>query len=765
MPYVRFVVSLFLFVASVHAADRPNIILIMADDMGWECVSAYREVIAKYNYPKAKAGTKDHYRTPHIDQLAAGGMRFDHSYSQPICTPSRVQMMTGIYNQRNYIKFGLLDPKARTFGHVMKSAGYKTCVVGKWQLLGGMEGPNKFGFDEYCLWQLTRRPSRYPNPGMEVNGKPVDYPGKYGPDIASDYLCDFIGRNKDRPFFGYYPMILPHWPFEPTPDSKDWDPKSKGAEGAGQTQKNPKYFREMVAYVDKIVGKIVAKVETEGLTKKTLIIFTGDNGTAKSVRGVMNGRVIQGGKGSMPDAGNHVPFIASWPGTIKPGQTTPAIVNFSDILPTLAELGGAKVPHKIDGLSFLSHLKGGKPARDISYCWYARNGGMQGQQFARTGDWKLYVNGEFYNVYNDVLEKQPLSPGELKPAVREVRKRLQAELDRMEGTRTQFDLSKYKQTTGNQTKAKKSPEAVVCDGKYAGHLQGVCRGSNGNFFWSFTRALVKTDPEGKVMKKIEVPDHHGDVCFAGGKIYCAVNFGAFNDPKGNSDNWIYVYSGRDLSLLSKHEVQQVKHGAGGIATKNGRFIVVGGLPEGVPENYVYEYDKEFNFKKRHVIKSGWTRLGIQAAAFAQGHWWFACYGNVLLKTTPDFKVVGKYNFNCGYGVLRGPNNKSLYCADGTTGKDGSDGNIKAVKVAKLEKLITKDKVANAVKIVIIRSVKPPVAPEKGGVKTHGLTNSDAGRILKTVPGVKRVLPLLRNCLNKSRKGKADYKIHTPLLQK
>ena len=421
-------------------ADKPNIILIMADDMGWECVSAYREVIAKYNYPKAPAGAKDHYRTPHIDKLAAGGMRFDHGYSQPICTPSRVQIMTGNYNQRNYIKFGLLDPKARTFGHVMKAAGYKTCVVGKWQLEGGMKGPNNFGFDEYCLWQLTRRPSRYPNPGMEVNGKPVDYPGKYGPDIACDYLCDFIRRNKDRPFFGYYPMILPHWPFEPTPDSKDWDPKSKGA---GNSQKQPKYFREMVAYVDKLVGKIVAKVEAEGLTKKTLIIFTGDNGTAKRVRGVMNGRVIQGGKGTMPDAGNHVPFIASWPGTIKAGQTTQAILNFSDLLPTFAEVGGGKVEHKIDGLSFLGHLKGGKPAREISYNWYARNGGPVGQQFARTQDWKLYLNGRFFNVTRDVLEKSPLSPGDVPPKARAIRARLQKELNRMKGTRTEFDLSRY----------------------------------------------------------------------------------------------------------------------------------------------------------------------------------------------------------------------------------------------------------------------------------------------------------------------------------
>ena len=167
---------------------------------------------------------------------------------------------------------------------------------------------------------------------------------KVGSSISVNGVClTVIERNKDRPFFGYYPMILPHWPFEPTPDSKDWDPKSKGWEGGGQTQKQPKYFREMVAYVDKIIGKIVAKVEKEGLTKKTLIIFTGDNGTAVSVTGVMSGRIIKGGKGSMPDAGNHVPFVVSWPGTIKAGQTTRAIVNFSDILPTVAEVAGAKV--------------------------------------------------------------------------------------------------------------------------------------------------------------------------------------------------------------------------------------------------------------------------------------------------------------------------------------------------------------------------------------------------------------------------------------
>ena len=667
-------------------ADKPNVIVIMADDMGWECVSAYRDLITKYNYPKTNSGEKDHYSTPHIDKLATNGMRFDHGYSQPICTPSRVQIMTGIYNQRNYVKFGLLDPKARTFGNVMKDAGYRTCIVGKWQLEGGFDGPKKFGFDEYCLWQLTRRPARYPNPGMEVNGKEIDYPGKYGPDIASDYLCDFIERNKDRPFFGYYPMILPHWPFEPTPDSEDWDPKSEGAETGNLTQKKPKYFREMVSYVDKIIGKIVAKLDEQKLTEETLIIFTGDNGTAVSVTGVMNGREIKGGKGSTPDAGNHVPFIASWPGTIEAGTTTKAIVNFSDILPTVAQVAGAEIKHKIDGISFLGHLKGGKAARQISYSWYARNGGPTGKEFARNADWKLYSDGKFYNVYQDVMEKNPLSPGELSDKARMIRTQLQKELKRMEGTRTIFDLSKYQKPGANQTKAPKSPDSVLCAGKYAGHLQGICRGSGGNFFWSFTQALVKTNIQGKVMKKVKVADHHGDVCFANGKIYCAVNFGAFNDPKGNADNWVYVYDSKNLECLAKHPVPEVKHGAGGIAVKSGRFIVVGGLPEGIQENYVYEYDKAFHFKKRHIVKSGWTKLGIQAAAFAQGHWWFGCYGNVLLKTTPDFKVVGKYNFNCGYGVLRGPNNKSLYCAGGTTDKGSSDGNIKAVKVAKFKKL-------------------------------------------------------------------------------
>ncbi len=400
------------------SSDRPNIVLIMADDMGYECVGA-------------NGGQS--YKTRHLDKLAATGLRFTHAYSQPICTPSRVQIMTGIYNSRNYIHFGILDSKATTFAHVLKEAGYATCVAGKWQLLGGLDGPGKFGFDEYCLWQLTRRPSRYPNPGLEINGKQVDYThGEYGPEIACDYLCDFITRHKDGPFLAYYPMILPHWPFEPTPDSADWNPKAKGASGQGNT----KYFADMVAYTDKMVGKVVAKLDELGIRENTLLIFTGDNGTAKGITSMMNGKPVHGGKGMMTNAGTHAPLIASWPSTIKQPAVCADLVDFSDVLPTLAEVAGATVPPEldIDGRSFAPQLRGetGEP-RQWVYCWYYRNGRVGengGGESARTRRYKLYNDGRFYDVANDVLEKRPIAAGQLDEPTRQTRAQLQAVLDR-----------------------------------------------------------------------------------------------------------------------------------------------------------------------------------------------------------------------------------------------------------------------------------------------------------------------------------------------
>ena len=374
---------------------KPNIILIMADDLGYECIGA-------------NGGTS--YQTPVLDELARTGMRFEHCYSQPLCTPSRVQIMTGIYNVRNYVDFGVLDKRETTFAHLLKDKGYATCIAGKWQLGIEPDSPQHFGFEQSCLWHHTRRVGRYPNPGMDINGKPVDYKnGEYGPSVATDFICDFIEDNKEKPFLVYYPMILTHCPFEPTPDSEDWNPKSKGSL---KYKGNHKYFADMVQYMDKMVGKIVAKLEALGLQENTLVLFTGDNGTDKPVVSMMNGRKVAGGKGKLTDAGTRAPLIANWPGSIPAGKVCRDLVDFSDFLPTLCETAGVEVPEhlKVDGRSFLPQLQGkrGNP-REWIYCWYSRNGGPEGSEWVRNQRYKLYRTGEFYDISKDVLEQHPLA--------------------------------------------------------------------------------------------------------------------------------------------------------------------------------------------------------------------------------------------------------------------------------------------------------------------------------------------------------------------
>lgn len=428
---------------SAHEAKRPNVVLIMADDMGYECVGANGSTF---------------YKTPNLDRLAAGGMRFVHAYSQPICTPSRVEIMTGRYNARNYVRFGYLHPAEITFGNVMRAAGYQTGIAGKWQLKGGFEGPRKFGFDDYCLWYLTRRPPRYANPGLEINGREFDFPGKYGPDLVSDHLVKFIQANRDRPFFAYYPMLLPHWPFQPTPDSKDWDPTE--TRPWPRSKWDRPHFRDMVAYADKMVGKIDRALKEAGVRENTLLIFTCDNGTYRSITSPFKGRLVRGGKGTTPNAGTHVPLIASWPGTIKPGQVSSELIDFSDLLPTLAEIGGAELPgdRAIDGRSFLPQLKGepGNP-RDWVFCWYERDGKRDGnvKRYARNQTYKLYHDGRFYDVPADELEKNNLKPDQLNPQAKQVRAQLQIVLDRMVEAEKQYS---YGPAGGKRKKTKKKKQ-------------------------------------------------------------------------------------------------------------------------------------------------------------------------------------------------------------------------------------------------------------------------------------------------------------------
>lgn len=442
-----------LFSSSLQAETRPNIVLIMADDMGYECVGA---------------NGSEHYKTPNLDKLASEGIRFEHAYSQPICTPSRVQIMTGRYNGRNYVRFGLLHPNEITFGNVLKEAGYKTCIVGKWQLEGGLKGPNKFGFDEYCLWQLNRRPSRYPNPGLEINGEQVDYTnGEYGPDIVSDYLIDFIKRNKEQPFFAYYPMILPHFPFQPTPDSTDWDPKET-QEWKGK-QWTPRHFKDMVEYADKMVGKVDKALGDLGVRDNTILIFTCDNGTHPSIVSPFKGQDYKGGKASTPNAGTHVPMIANWPAKMKKAFVSQDLIDFSDILPTLTDAANGKLPtdRKIDGRSFLPQLQGqkGNP-RDWTFCWYERNGNREGnvKRFARNQTYKLYHSGKFYNIPQDELEKNSLMPDDIDTTQKAIQEKLKAVVDKLYDEEKEFPYEEARKTMRkmpkktNNKKAKKKKE-------------------------------------------------------------------------------------------------------------------------------------------------------------------------------------------------------------------------------------------------------------------------------------------------------------------
>ncbi|WP_235935271.1 hypothetical protein [Candidatus Laterigemmans baculatus] len=205
---------------------------------------------------------------------------------------------------------------------------------------------------------------------------------------------------------------------------------------------------------------------------------------------------------------------------------------------------------------------------------------------------------------------------------------------------------------------------VACEGTYSHHLQGVCVDEE-SIYWSFTTTLVKTNLAGEVIQRIPVANHHGDLCYHDGKLYVAVNLGKFNDPAGNADSWVYVYDAASLQEVERHGVPEVFHGAGGIGFRDGRFFVVGGLPAEVDENYVYEYDGDFQFVGKHVVKSGHTHLGIQTAAFAHGRWWFGCYGSppVLLVTGADFAMQGRYEFDASLGVVGLPDGR-LFAASG-----------------------------------------------------------------------------------------------------
>lgn len=394
-------------VGSVASAGKqPDIILVMADDVGIEGLGCYGGVS---------------YRTPNLDRMAAAGVRFTHAYSQPLCTPTRIELMTGMDNHRNWTYFGILDPKQRTFGHAMTDAGYATGIFGKWQLQSydppdlpgaqkrrgkGMH-PKDAGFDVYALYHALHtedKGSRYANPTMlegvrGSEGTLKTYAGRYGEDVWVEKILAFLDQDSDKPRFVYYPMALPHWPFQPTPNSRQWNPNAEPKEELH-------YATDMIEYMDTTIGNLMQGLRDRNLHRDTIVIFYSDNGThAKVTSKLKDGRSIPGGKAMPTQTGIHVPLIVHCPNRFKP-TVADRIVEASDFYPTLLDLAGAeKHPQKhLDGISFVPQLNGsGKQTRKSAFFWYDPRPGWDKERFSRhvfalNRTHKLFRNGDLFRI-------------------------------------------------------------------------------------------------------------------------------------------------------------------------------------------------------------------------------------------------------------------------------------------------------------------------------------------------------------------------------
>ena len=386
-----------LIAATTDADDRPNIILIMVDDMGRDWVSCY--------------GAE--HQTPNIDRLAKQGVRYETAWCTPICTPTRVTLLTGQYPfhhgwTRHYDVprwrgHGLSWTKFTTIARALRDAGYATAIGGKWQINHLGEQPdalNLHGFGEHCVWTGVEadRPEteqRYWDGHIMTNGKRETV--VYGPDTISAFLIDFIQRHKNRqPFFVYYPMLLTHGPHTTTPLNKDDPTDSKEALYAGN-----------VRYMDHLVGRLVEAVDRDEQANNTLIVFTGDNGSAAA--GVLNGRPFEKGKGREADHGAHVPFIVRAPFLTSGHRVSRDLIDFTDLYPTFLELAKADLLDGValDGRSFVPSLRGSEDPFEKRNWIYSQLG-----DFRMIRDWQhiLDSQGNFHDLTKDPLQQNEVSP-------------------------------------------------------------------------------------------------------------------------------------------------------------------------------------------------------------------------------------------------------------------------------------------------------------------------------------------------------------------
>lgn len=426
----------FVSLSTLHADEtQPNILFILADDVGQEVLGCYGG---------------ESYPTPHLDALARTGMKFRHGFSMPVCHPTRLTLMTGKYPFRHgRVTWGDFPKheEPHTWANLLANNGYAVGIAGKWQLCllrDDPQHPFRLGFQHSDLFGWHEGP-RFYEPMIYRNGVVrKDTLGHYGPDLYIRSLIEFMKANRDQPFMAYYSMAVCH---EVT---DDLDPPV--AHGPFDRYDS---YAEMVAEMDRAVGRLVAALNALKLRENTLIIFTADNGTPPEiiiradgsdlvrtpVVSIQDGRKVPGGKKKLTDDGTNVPLIANWPGKIEPNQIVDDLVDMSDYLLTFAELAGVDVPadRGLDGVSFAPRLLGeGSSARRFAYAEEAvlpKPGGVEpdgtssGLRWVRNADWKLYNNGRLFNMQADPEEQTAITEPNDSPTETSARRQLQQAFD------------------------------------------------------------------------------------------------------------------------------------------------------------------------------------------------------------------------------------------------------------------------------------------------------------------------------------------------
>ncbi|MGC9327516.1 MAG: arylsulfatase [Candidatus Hinthialibacter sp.] len=420
--------------STAQTKSPPNVILILADDLGYNELGCYGQ---------------EKIKTPNLDRMAAEGMKFTQFYSgQAVCAPSRCVLMTGKHTGHSYIRNNReVKPEGQepipedtwTIAKMLKEKGYATAAIGKWGLgaPGSSGDPNKQGFDLFFGYNCQRHAHNYYPRYLYRNSDRVPLPGNdrgltgehYAPDLMIDEAERFIRENKERPFFLYYPTIVPHLALQVPEDSLNeykgkWDdPPYDGKTGGYLPHPHPKAaYAAMITRMDRDIGRIMSTLKELQLDENTLVIFTSDNGPTyldgPGTDFFESNKPLRGMKGSLYEGGIRVPAIARWPGRIQAGTSSDWVGAFWDLMPTIADVTGAKSGSDIDGVSFANTLFG-EPGQEEHEYLYWEFPAYGGQQALRMGDWKAIRQNlsrkqgnrsiQLYNLQDDIGETVDLA--------------------------------------------------------------------------------------------------------------------------------------------------------------------------------------------------------------------------------------------------------------------------------------------------------------------------------------------------------------------